>query len=65
DLRDNEIPHRTKLHKLVLKAWKEYFVAVKQNLANAAGRISFTTDIWSDSEMHPYLALMAHWIANE
>jgi hypothetical protein len=26
------------------------------------GKISFTEDIWSDSWLHPYLAITAHWI---
>ena len=26
------------------------------------GRISFTTDIWSDLNLRPFLACMAHWI---
>jgi hypothetical protein len=30
---------------------------------NAAGRISFTTDIWSDQNRQPYLAVTAHWIS--
>lgn len=32
-------------------------------LQNAAGRISFTTDIWSDQNRQPYLAITAHWIS--
>ena len=27
------------------------------------GRISFTMDMWSDQNLRPYLAMMAHWIA--
>jgi hypothetical protein len=30
---------------------------------NAAGRISCTTDVWSDQNRRPYLAVTAHWIA--
>lgn len=32
---------------------------------NAAGNISFTSDIWSDSNRRPYVALTAHWIARD
>lgn len=32
---------------------------------NAVGKISFTSDIWSDSNRRPYLALTAHWIARD
>ncbi|KAG2345163.1 hypothetical protein BDR05DRAFT_881376, partial [Suillus weaverae] len=27
--------------------------------------ISFTSDIWSDSKLHPFLAVTAHWILKE
>ena len=29
------------------------------------GRISLTADIWSDSNMRPFLACTAHWIAKD
>ena len=29
----------------------------------AAGRISFTADVWSDSNRRGYLAITCHWIA--
>jgi hypothetical protein len=29
----------------------------------AAGKISYTSDIWSSSNMTPYMAVTAHWIA--
>ena len=32
---------------------------------NAAGKVSFTTDIWSDDAYHTYIAIPAHWIAIE
>jgi hypothetical protein len=27
------------------------------------GQISITADVWSDQNRHPFLAMMAHWIA--
>jgi hypothetical protein len=32
-------------------------------IQDAAGRISFTTDTWSDQNRRSYLAITAHWIA--
>ncbi|KAH7918397.1 hypothetical protein BV22DRAFT_998179, partial [Leucogyrophana mollusca] len=60
-----DLPHRTKLRELVLDAWREYFNVLKRDLANAAGRVSFTTDIWSDDNLRPFLAMTAHWISND
>ncbi|KIK15581.1 hypothetical protein PISMIDRAFT_114951, partial [Pisolithus microcarpus 441] len=52
------------LHELILEFWRDYFRILKQDLAKALGRISFTTDIWSAENLHPYLATAAHWITN-
>lgn len=30
---------------------------------NSVGKISYTVDIWSDSNLRSYLAMTAHWIA--
>ena len=29
------------------------------------GRISFTTDIWSDPDRKPYMAVTAHWMERQ
>ncbi|KAG2132119.1 uncharacterized protein EDB93DRAFT_1255305 [Suillus bovinus] len=65
DLKESDIPHRSKFWQLIIEAWNEYFTAIKLDLATAQGRISFTSDIWSDSKLHPFLALIAHWIAKD
>ncbi|KIK92380.1 hypothetical protein PAXRUDRAFT_147476, partial [Paxillus rubicundulus Ve08.2h10] len=52
------------LCELVINAWREYFAVLKCNLAKEEGRISFTSDIWSDHNTQPYLAITAHWIAS-
>lgn len=31
----------------------------------AVGKISFTGDLWSDSNLRPFLALTAHWLGRE
>ncbi|KAG2335277.1 hypothetical protein BDR05DRAFT_846573, partial [Suillus weaverae] len=47
----------------IIKAWQEYFVTLKDDMANAVGTISFTADIWSARALGTYLAMSAHWIA--
>ncbi|KAI6021931.1 hypothetical protein EDC04DRAFT_2901106 [Pisolithus marmoratus] len=37
DLQDTDIPHHTKLHELILEAWRDYFRILKQDLAKALG----------------------------
>ncbi|KIM74583.1 hypothetical protein PILCRDRAFT_56406, partial [Piloderma croceum F 1598] len=46
----------------IIVAWKDYFATLKLELAAAAGKISFTGDLWSDSNLRPFLALTAHWL---
>lgn len=31
-------------------------------LQGAVGKISFTSDLWSDSNLMPFMAVTAHWI---
>jgi len=31
----------------------------------AVGKISFTGDLWLDSNLRPFLALTAHWLGHE
>ncbi|KAJ7483666.1 hypothetical protein FB451DRAFT_1235276 [Mycena latifolia] len=61
-LTDKEIPHRTKLTKLVLEAWDQYYVDLKAAFHASIGKISFTADIWSSKGMDSYLAITAHWL---
>ncbi|KAJ7091746.1 hypothetical protein C8R44DRAFT_561002, partial [Mycena epipterygia] len=59
---EKDIPHRTKLTKLVVEAWVRYYAELKVPLNAAIGKISFTADIWSSKGLHPYLAITAHWL---
>ncbi|KIJ18418.1 hypothetical protein PAXINDRAFT_71397, partial [Paxillus involutus ATCC 200175] len=52
------------LRELDIDAWREYFAVLKHDLANSEGRISFISDIWSDDNTRPYLAITTHWIAS-
>ncbi|KAF7358289.1 putative AC transposase [Mycena venus] len=61
-LAEKDIPHRTKLTKLVVEAWVKYYAELKVTLNAAIGKISFTADIWSSKGLHPYLAITAHWL---
>ncbi|KIK41147.1 hypothetical protein CY34DRAFT_85941, partial [Suillus luteus UH-Slu-Lm8-n1] len=48
---------------LVIDAFHEHFNALKRDLAAALGKVSFTSDLWSDSNLCPFMAVTAHWIA--
>ena len=79
DLQDSMIPHRTKLHDLILESWSSLFAVLRKDLEvslfpkllsldnspvqEALGLISFTCNIWSNQIWQPFLAVTAHWMA--
>lgn len=81
ELQDTDIFHRTKIRELILQAFDEYFAVLKLDLAvsvqlsripqisdifqTAQGKVSFTSDMWSNSKLRPFMAVTAHWIARE
>ncbi|KAF8546176.1 hypothetical protein OG21DRAFT_1379316, partial [Imleria badia] len=65
DLRDTDIPHRTKTWELILEAWLDHLMRLKRDLKVQPSEISFTADIWSSGSLDPYLAITAHWVGQE
>ncbi|KIK19126.1 hypothetical protein PISMIDRAFT_72471, partial [Pisolithus microcarpus 441] len=61
DLRDTDIPHRTKTPELILQCWQERFMQLRVELKVAVGAISFTADVWSADKLDSYFAMTAHW----
>lgn len=53
------------IHDLKKKMWVRYYITYYFILSfatqDAVGKISFTTDCWSDSNLTPFIAIMAHW----
>lgn len=44
----------------MLCLWPSF--ACSYSMQNAPGRVSFTTDLWTDSGLHPFMAVTAHFI---
>ncbi|KAI0055464.1 hypothetical protein BV25DRAFT_1776292, partial [Artomyces pyxidatus] len=63
ELKDKDIPHRSKIRELVLQRWKETFQTIRRELFHSPGRISFTVDIWSSRRRFGYITVTAHWLA--
>lgn len=38
---------------------------IQNGSQNSLGKISLTSDLWSDSNLTPYMAVTAHWIQGE
>jgi hypothetical protein len=65
-LEDKDIPHRHKMTDSILDAYKKQIAMTKDELERAEGRISFTTDLWSDPSLDSYMAVSAHYyVRNE
>ncbi|KAJ2921370.1 hypothetical protein H1R20_g15725, partial [Candolleomyces eurysporus] len=62
ELRDEDIPHRTFVRNHICKRWDIYMDELRGELKNAVGKISLTTDLWSDPNLRPFMAVTAHWI---
>lgn len=78
DLRDGDIPHRTKITSLIfegfqwehkklvdeiqacLRSFLPYYF-YNQPSQNSLGRVSFTSDLWSDPNLTSYMAITAHY----
>ncbi|KZP20378.1 hypothetical protein FIBSPDRAFT_954545 [Athelia psychrophila] len=62
ELRDEDIPHRTKVCKCILEVWDEHLEQLADQMKGSLSKISFTTDMWSDTNLTPFMAITAHWI---
>ncbi|KAH8992889.1 hypothetical protein EDB83DRAFT_2325242 [Lactarius deliciosus] len=63
ELHDGDIPHRTIMQKCIVEnsAVQRLFTGCLR-IFSCLGRVSFTTDMWSDPDLKPYMAVTAHWV---
>jgi hypothetical protein len=77
DLTDDDICGCDKLRRLIMEAWYNYYLVLKDELEvlpflflssillimwqDALGKISFTADAWSSANLQSYFAITAHW----
>ncbi|TFY55049.1 hypothetical protein EVJ58_g8494 [Rhodofomes roseus] len=62
DMKQEDIPHCTKMMSLVQAAFEEHYKELKVELKGAVGNISFTADVWDSSKRQAFLAITAHWV---
>lgn len=76
-LRNQDIPHCTKIHSRIMEIWElhihdlkkkmqvhhylTYYFILSSATQDTVGKISFTADCWSDSNLTPFMAITAHW----
>ncbi|KAF8833124.1 hypothetical protein BDN67DRAFT_859737, partial [Paxillus ammoniavirescens] len=61
-LREKDIPHCTTIRTWVMEIFEEYLDQLADAIQGSLGKISFTTDVWSDTNLVPFMAVTAHWI---
>ncbi|KAF9545852.1 hypothetical protein CPC08DRAFT_589654, partial [Agrocybe pediades] len=61
DLRDGDIPHRTKLTEIIFQSYRREWLKLVRTLQESEGRISFTSDLWSDTNLRSFMAVTAHF----
>lgn len=62
ELKDDDIPHRTKTQESVLELFDKMSAIWIEEVKAAPGRVSFTTDLWTDPALNPFMSVTAHWI---
>ncbi|KAG1718033.1 hypothetical protein EDB19DRAFT_1576115, partial [Suillus lakei] len=59
---DTKLPHHTKITQMVLDEYCREYNRAKDDIKNALGHISMTTDLWSDPNHDSYMAVTAHFM---
>ncbi|KAF7372427.1 HAT family dimerization domain-containing protein [Mycena venus] len=62
ELKDSDIPHRTKIRKRIIEIWDEHLNTLQCEMAAAIGMISTTMDMWTDKQKKPFMAVTTHWL---
>ena len=63
NISDKDLPHQTALTNLIYEAYLKDHEQMRKDLQVALGQVSFTSDIWSDPVLTPFMALTAHFCA--
>ena len=61
DVSDKDLPHRTSLTNLIYEQYLKDHCKLKLDIEGSLGRVSFTSDIWSDPNLTSFLAMTAHF----
>ncbi|KAH9937935.1 hypothetical protein B0H21DRAFT_665216, partial [Amylocystis lapponica] len=64
-LEEEDFPHRDKTHKLILARYQLEKTRMSHDAQNALGRVSFTTDLWTDKKMRSFMAITLHYCTKD
>ncbi|KAI6012366.1 hypothetical protein EDC04DRAFT_2508709, partial [Pisolithus marmoratus] len=61
-IEDRDLPHHSKLAQMILTEFHKVFGEIKDELKHALGRVSYTTNLWSDKNLDSYMAVTSHYM---
>ncbi|KAF9559699.1 hypothetical protein CPC08DRAFT_595104, partial [Agrocybe pediades] len=64
-LEDKDIPRRKKLTWIVFESYNREWKKLVAGLQDSEGRISFTSDLWSDINLRSFMAVTAHYLRQD
>ncbi|KAI0730353.1 hypothetical protein C8Q72DRAFT_776173 [Fomitopsis betulina] len=62
---DSDLPHRTKVTQLIRELYNIAMRCIATEIEAAPGRVSFTSDLWSDHQQHGFMAITLHFCAKD
>ncbi|KAH9925070.1 hypothetical protein B0H21DRAFT_668615, partial [Amylocystis lapponica] len=65
ELEERDIPHRTKTTDLILEHYAEEKTKIATDAQNVLGRVSFTSDLWSDGQLRAFMAVTLHYMVKD
>ncbi|KAJ3823479.1 hypothetical protein F5880DRAFT_1467496, partial [Lentinula raphanica] len=65
NLRERDIPHRTRLSELILEQYGVHWKRIVLEMKASLGRISFTSDMWSNGVLKGFMAITAHYMIKD
>ena len=60
-----DFSRRTALTDRIYRQYLDAYDALVKEIEGSLGRVSFTSDIWSDSQLASFLAMTAHWCRHD
>ncbi|KAF9003281.1 hypothetical protein BDQ17DRAFT_1425254 [Cyathus striatus] len=62
ELKDSDIPHWNTICNQIMEVWDEHLDNLQDEMENALGKFSMTTDLWTDPNLTPFITVTVHWI---
>ncbi|TFK18766.1 hypothetical protein FA15DRAFT_602712 [Coprinopsis marcescibilis] len=60
-LSSRDVPHRSKITSMILDGYTKEYHHMRAELQSSVGWISYTTDLWTDPNLNPFMAVTAHY----